>query len=46
MMKDLVGKIFADKGYIGKKGFLDLLEKGLILITGIRKNMKNWLLEI
>ncbi len=46
MMKDLVGKIFADKGYIGKKEFLELLGKGLILVTGIKKNMKNRLLEI
>ncbi len=46
MMKELVGKIFADKGYIGKKEFLELLDKGLILITGIKKNMKNRLLEI
>jgi len=46
MMKDLVGKIFADKGYIGKKEFTQLLEKGLILITGIKKNMKNRLLEM
>jgi len=46
MMKDLKGKIYADKGYIGKKEFLGLLDKGLILITGIKKNMKNRLLEI
>lgn len=46
MMKDLTGKIFGDKGYIGKKEFLALLEKGLILVTGIKKTMKNKLLEI
>lgn len=46
LMKGLTGKIFADKGYIGKKEFLELLNKGLILITGIKKNMKNRLLEI
>lgn len=46
MMKDLKGKIYADKGYIGKKEFLQLLDSGLILITGIRKNMKNRLLEL
>lgn len=46
MMKDLVGKIFGDKGYIGKKEFLELLKKGLILVTGIKKNMKNKLLEM
>lgn len=46
LMKDLTGKIFADKGYIGKKEFIELLEKGLILVTGIKKNMKNRLLEM
>ncbi|MCA2773577.1 MAG: IS982 family transposase [Microcystis sp. M122S2] len=46
MMKDLNGKIFADKGYIGKKEFLELLNKGLILVTGIKKKMKNRLLEM
>ncbi len=46
MMKDLRGKIYADKGYIGKKEFLQLLDNGLILITGIKKNMKNRVLEV
>jgi hypothetical protein len=46
MMKDLKGKIYADKGYIGKKEFLKLLDSGLILITGIKKNMKDRLLEL
>jgi hypothetical protein len=46
MMQGLTGKIFADKGYIGKKEFIELLDKGLILITGIKKNMKNRLLKI
>lgn len=46
MMKGLTGKIYADKGYIGKKEFAELLDKGLILVTGIRKTMKNRLLEI
>jgi Transposase DDE domain len=46
MLKGLTGKIFADKGYINKKVFLELLDKGLILITGIKKNMKNRLIEM
>jgi Transposase DDE domain len=46
MMKDLKGKIYGDKGYIGKKEFLQLLDQGLILITGVKKNMKNRLLEL
>ncbi|MCE3269574.1 MAG: transposase family protein [Burkholderiales bacterium] len=46
MMKGLSGKIYADKGYIGKKEFTELFDKGLILITGIKKNMKNKLMDI
>ena len=46
MLKNLKGKIFADKGYIDKKAFIELLDQGLILITGIKKNMKNRLLDI
>lgn len=44
MVKDLKGKCFADKGYIGKEVFQSLWEKGLHLITGIRKNMRNHLM--
>jgi hypothetical protein len=44
MAKNLRGKCFADKGYIGKKIFADLWQNGLHLITGIRKNMKNHLM--
>ena len=46
MLKKFKDKIYADKGYIGKQEFLLLLEQGLILITGIKKNMKNRLLEM
>jgi len=44
MVRALTGKLFADKGYIGKKLFRQLWEQGLHLITGIRKNMKNYLM--
>lgn len=44
MVGDLKGKCFADKGYIGKSTFQNLWEKGLQLITGIRKTMKNYLM--
>jgi len=40
----LQGKLYADKGYIGKALFRELWDKGLHLITGIRKNMKNYLM--
>ena len=41
-----MGKLFADKGYISKEVFNDLFKKDLRLFTGIRKNMKNHLLEL
>jgi hypothetical protein len=40
----LQGKLYADKGYIGKALFRKLWRKGLQLITGIRRNMKNYLM--
>ena len=46
MLKDFKGKIYGDKGYIGKKEFMQLLDNGLIMVTGIKKNMKNRLLEM
>jgi hypothetical protein len=41
LTKDLVGKLFGDKGYIGKKLAEELLRRGLILFTRVRKNMKS-----
>ena len=46
MTKGLKGKLFADKGYISKKLFAALRSRGLHLITGIRKTMKNYLMPI
>ena len=40
ILKFLQGIAFGDKGYISKKLFSTLLEKGLKLITRSRKNMK------
>lgn len=42
----LTGKLYADKGYISHELFLSLLQKGITLITGVRKNMKNQLLSL
>lgn len=42
----LTGKLYADKGYISHELFLSLLRKGVTLITGVRKNMKNRLLPL
>jgi len=44
MLKGIKGKIYADKGYIGKQLFAELWLKGIHLITGIKKNMKNYLM--
>ena len=44
IVRGLKGKCFADKGYLGKDTFRKLWVEGLHLITGIRKNMKNYLM--
>jgi len=47
MVRKLFGKLFADKGYISKKLFEDLLRTfNIQLITGIRSNMKNRLMPL
>src|SRR3954463_16250685 len=40
--RHLVGKLYADKGYIGQDLFKTLWQRGLHLITGIRRNMRNY----
>jgi Transposase DDE domain len=42
----LVGKLYADKGYIGRELFHKLWQRGLHLITGIRRNMRNHLMPL
>ena len=46
MIEGLEGKLVADKGYISKTLFARLWRKGLHLITGGRRNMKNYLMSI
>jgi transposase len=46
LAESLVGKLFGDRGYISQKLFTALWERGIQLITGIRKNMKNKLLPL
>jgi hypothetical protein len=41
LTKDLIGKLFGDKGYIGRKLAQELLRRGLALMTRIRSNMKS-----
>ena len=45
-IKTLKGKLFGDKGYINKKLTEVLFLDGLHLITNIRNNMKNVLMEL
>lgn len=44
--KKVFGKIFADRGYIGKDLFEKLFVDGIHLVTKIKKNMKNCLMHI
>ena len=44
--KGLQGKLFGDKGYISKNLWDKLYARNLRLFTGIRKDMKNHLLEL
>ena len=45
MVKGLVGKLIGDKGYLSQKLFEDLFQNGVKLITKIKKNMKNCLMD-
>lgn len=40
LTRHLTGKLFGDKGYLGKKHAAALLKRGLVLRTKVRKNMK------
>jgi len=46
LCKNLTGKLYGDRGYIGKKLFEDLWDSGVHLVTNIRSNMKNKLLPL
>ena len=46
MTAGLTGKLIGDKGYISQKLFDELYEKGLQLLTKLRKNMRNKLMPI
>lgn len=45
MTESLTGFLFGDKGYISKELFIKLYHRGLKLVTGIKKNMKNQLVN-
>jgi hypothetical protein len=44
--QNLTGKLYADKGYISHALFRTLWKRGLHLITGIRRNMRNHLMPL
>jgi hypothetical protein len=46
LSKDIFGKLFGDKGYISQELFLKLYEKGIEIITKLKRNMKNKLMNI
>jgi hypothetical protein len=43
---EMSGKLFGDRGYISQELFERLYEQGIKLITRLRKNMKNKLMEM
>jgi len=45
LTEDIAGSIFRDKAYISKKHFLSLYNRGLKLVTGIKKGMANLLIS-
>lgn len=44
LTKGLFGKLFGDKGFLSQELFEKLFERGIQLITHVRKNMKNRLM--
>ena len=46
LVQDLIGKVFADKGYISRALFEELFQNHVQRITSIRKNMKNHLMPM
>jgi len=46
LTKEIFGKLFADKGYISGELFEKLLSKNITLVTKIKKNMKNKLMDM
>lgn len=45
LAKHIYGKLYADRGYISQKLFEFLFDDGIHLVTGIRVNMKNKLMN-
>lgn len=45
LTKDLLGKLYGDKGYISASLFETLFNNGIQLVTGIKNNLKNRLMS-
>lgn len=46
LTKEIFGKLFGDKGYISQELFLKLYEKGIEIMTRLKRNMKNKLMNL
>ena len=46
LIQELTGKLFGDRGYISKELFETCWQKGVHLVTSVRRNMKNTLLPL
>jgi len=46
LTKEMFGKVFADKGYLSAPLFEKLFSQGIQLVTKLRKNMKNKLMDL
>ena len=46
LTNDLFGNLYADKGSISQSLFASLFDRGVYIVTGIRTNMKNRLMDV
>lgn len=46
LTRGIIGKLFGDRGYISQALFEKLWQKGLQLVTKLKKNMKNRLIPL
>lgn len=46
LTEKLIGLLFGDKGYIAKELFQELFDRGLKLVTKVKKGMKNTLISL
>ena len=46
LTKNIIGKLFGDRGYIGKPLFNFLFKRGIQMITKLKKNMANKLMPL